>query len=320
MSLIRRIAVAAILAVLSVSPVVAGNPWEAAWPRTDFSVHAVPLGEIRSGGPGKDGIPSIDAPRFGGVAEAMRDLAATEPVISLAIDGDARAYPLRILTWHEIVNDTVGGLPVAVTYCPLCNAAIVFDRRVDGRAVEFGTTGNLRNSDLVMYDRETESWWQQYTGAAIVGTMTGQRLRTVPARLESVERFAKRFPDGKVLVPNDPSMRPYGVNPYRGYDTMPVPFLYDGSMPEGIAPMARVVVVGDMAVSLDMLREKGSWRDGELTMTWEPGQNSALDTRKIADGRDVGNVVVTRDGSDVAHEVTFAFVFHAFRPDGKIMR
>lgn len=297
----------------------AGNDWRKDWPGTDFSTHSVPLGEISSGGPGKDGIPSIDAPVFATVGKGFADLAPTEPVVSVAISGDARAYPLRILIWHEIVNDTVGGVPVAVTYCPLCNAAIVFDRRVEGEALEFGTTGNIRNSGLIMYDRETESWWQQYTGEGIVGEMTGHRLRSVPARMESAERFAERHADGKVLVPNDPKARPYGINPYKGYDSMPVPFLYDGSMPEGLAPMARVVVIGDMAWSLAMLREKGWWSDGDLMITWEPGQNSALDTRKIAEGRDIGNVVVTRDGTDVAHEITFAFVFHAFRPDGKIV-
>jgi len=319
MPIFRFLPVLLVTLILAAKPVSAGNPWEAAWPNTDFARHSVPLSEIRSGGPGKDGIPSIDTPRFESVGDGFADLATTEPVISLVVDGDARAYPLRILIWHEIVNDTVGGLPVAVTYCPLCNAAIVFDRRVEGRPLEFGTTGNLRNSDLVMYDRETESWWQQYTGAAIVGDLNGTRLRSVPARLESAERFAQRHPEGKVLVPNDPDMRPYGINPYKGYDTMPVPFLYDGAMPEEVPAMTRVVVIGDMAWSLPMLREKGWWSDGDLKIEWEPGQNSALDTRKISEGRDVGNVVVTRDGTDVAHEVTFAFVFRAFRPEGKIV-
>jgi hypothetical protein len=305
--------------LLFAAPANAGNPWEAAWPNTDFSRLTVPLEEIQSGGPGRDGIPSIDDPAFADVREGFAELAPTEPVVSVTVGDDARAYPLRILIWHEIVNDTVGGLPVAVTYCPLCNAAIVFDRRVEGTALEFGTTGNLRNSDLIMYDRATESWWQQYTGTAIAGALAGTRLRSVPARLESAERFAERHGSGKVLVPNDPEMRPYGINPYKGYDTMPVPFLYDGSMPEELPAMTRVVVVGDMAWSLPMLRQKGWWSDGDLKIVWEPGQNSALDTRRIADGRDVGNVVVTRDGTDVAHEVTFAFVFRAFRPDGKIV-
>ena len=311
-------ALIAVLLLVS-TPLLAGTDLKHSWPKTDFSSHAVPLDEIGSGGPGRDGIPSIDHPVFRGVTEGFDGLAPTEPLVSVSINGDARAYPLRILIWHEIVNDTVGGVPVAVTYCPLCNSAIVFDRRVEGQALEFGTTGNIRNSGLIMYDRATESWWQQYTGEGIVGAMSGHRLRSVPARLESVERFSERHPEGRVLVPSDPEARPYGVNPYKGYDSMPSPFLYDGSLPEGLDPMARVVVIGDMAWSLAMLREKGWWSDGDLMITWEPGQNSALDTRKIAEGRDIGNVVVTRDGTDVAHEITFAFVFHAFRPDGKLV-
>jgi hypothetical protein len=299
----------------------AANPdaWRHAWPNTDFSKHSVAFDEIIGGGPPKDGIPSIDAPRFVPVAE-MRDLASTEPVIGLEIAGDARAYPLRILTWHEIVNDTVGGVPVAVTYCPLCNSAVVYDRRVAGAAVEFGTTGKLRHSDLVMYDRATESWWQQFLGEAIVGERTGYRLKTIPARLESWAHFAARHPEGKVLVPNDPGLRRYGANPYVGYDEKSLPFLYRGDYPKGIAPMARVVAIGDEAWALDLLRRAGRIESGDLVLTWEAGQNSALDAGRIAEGRDVGNVVVQRRGpmglEDVPYDVTFAFVFHAFRPDG----
>ena len=297
--------------------------WAGEWPQTDFTQASVGFGEILSGGPPKDGIPSIDKPQFVAVSDAA-DLSATEPVVGFSVNGDARAYPLRILTWHEIVNDTVGGIPVAVTYCPLCNSAIVFERTVDGEVTTFGTTGKLRNSDLVMYDRATESWWQQFLGEAIVGERTGTRLKILPARLESWERFAARFPDGQVLIPNNPGMRPYGANPYVGYDTLSRPFLYDGEMPEGIAPMKRVVAVGEQAWALEMLREKGRIESGDLVLSWEPGQTSALDTRAISEGREVGNVLVQRKGADgmvdVPYDVTFAFVFHAFRPEAEIIR
>ena len=138
------------------------------WNKTDFNKTSIDFTEILSGGPPKDGIPSIDNPKFVEL-DKMSDLAGTEPVIGLEINGDARAYPLRILIWHEIVNDVIGGTPIAVTYCPLCNSAVVFDRRFEGKVLDFGTTGKLRNSDLVMYDRQTESWWQQFIGTAIVG-------------------------------------------------------------------------------------------------------------------------------------------------------
>ncbi len=293
--------------------------WEREWPNTDFSKRSIDLNEILSGGPPKDGIPSIDNPKFLPVAK-VTGLTDTEPVIGLVINGRSRAYPLRIMTWHEIVNDELAGVPVTVTYCPLCNSSIVFDRRLDGQVLDFGTTGKLRKSDLVMYDRQTESWWQQFLGEGIVGAMTGKMLRIIPSRLESFANFRKRAPGGDVLVPPNPGMRNYGANPYAGYDTAPYPFLFQGDMPEGINPMVRVVVVEREAWSLPLLREKETITKDALTLSWRPGQNSALDTRAISKGRDVGNVVVRRlkDGKaeDVAYDVTFAFVFNAFFPDG----
>lgn len=296
--------------------------WLLEWPATDFSRAAVPFAEILSGGPPKDGIPSIDEPRFVPVAEE-RELDPAEPVIGLRLGGEARAYPLRILTRHEIVNDEVAGRPVAVTYCPLCNAALVFDRTLeDGRVLAFGTTGKLRHSDMVMYDRSTESWWQQFTGEAIVGELTGSRLAVLPARLESWERFAERHPDGSVLVPNDPRARPYGRNPYVGYDSAAAPFLYQGELPEGVAAMAYVVAVGEQAWPLQRLREAGRIEAGGLVLEWTAGKASALDSARIPEGRDLGNVVVWREGpegrAEVAYDLTFAFVFHAFRPEGRL--
>lgn len=318
---------AGLLLILLTGPALA-NPdiWRLEWPNTDFAAHSIDLGEIMSGGPPKDGIPSIDDPVFVAVAD-MAELAAREPVIGLTVNGESRAYPLQVLTWHEIVNDEIGGVPVAVTYCPLCNAAIVFDRRVEvsgsEAVLEFGTTGKLRRSDLVMYDRTTESWWQQFLGEAIVGELTGTRLAMLPARLESWERFKQAHPDGQVLIPSDSGMRSYGRNPYVGYDGAPRPFLYRGDYPEGIEPMAYVVAVGDQAWSLERLRQAGSIESDDLTLTWESGLASALDTANIAEGREIGNVRVRRATGtgapeDVVYDLTFAFVFHAFRPDGTI--
>lgn len=307
--------------------------WWGEWPHTDFSKHSVPLAKIKSGGPPKDGIPAIDQPRFerltnGAASGWSSHLADTEPVISLAIDGHARAYPLRILIWHEIVNDTVGDMPVVVTYCPLCNASLVFRRILDGRILDFGTTGKLYNSDLVMYDRQTESWWQQFTGEAIVGAITGRQLKLIPSRVESFARFKQRFPDGMVLIPTNPRSRAYGTNPYAGYDAKgQIPFLYDGALPEGIEPMERVVAVETApnhyeAWSLALLRQKGIIETGNLVIKWQPGQVSALDKNIISAGRDVGNVMVQRrvNGSliDVSYDEPFAFAFHAFRPNSPI--
>ncbi len=300
----------------------APDEWRREWPRTDFTRAGVPFDEIMSGGPPKDGIPSIDRPKFIPLAEA-RHVRDAEPVIGLVLKGEARAYPISVLIWHEIVNDTVGGVPVAITYCPLCNSAVVFDRRLEDRTLEFGTTGKLRHSDLVMYDRQTETWWQQFLGEAIVGELTGRALRALPSRLESFAEFRARAPAGRVLVPNDPGLRRYGLNPYAGYDSSDVPFLYRGPLPEGIAALERVVVVGGEAWPLTRVRARGVIARGDLRLTWRAGQVSALDARSVAEGREVGGVVVERrraDGvwEDVVHDVAFAFAFRAFHPAGTI--
>ncbi len=314
----RAALVAAGLLAMMVSAFANPESWTRQGWTTDFSKHSIDYREILSGGPPKDGIPSIDDPVFIPVSQD-EDLDDKEPVMGLEINGDARAYPLRILMWHEIVNDTVGGRPVTVTYCPLCNAALVFDRVIDGAPDTFGTTGKLRNSDLVMYDRRTESWWQQFTGEAIAGKLTGAKLTLVPSRLESWERFKARHPDGQVLVPNNSGMRNYGANPYRGYDTMNRPFLFSGELPKDIPAMARVVVVRDddnpIVVSMLKVREDGPLKRGDVTITWEEGQTSALDSGSIAQGREVGNIIVQKAGQDVPYDVTFAFVAHAFMPD-----
>ncbi|MFA9401417.1 MAG: DUF3179 domain-containing (seleno)protein, partial [Acidobacteriota bacterium] len=162
---------------------------------TDFSISSVPFNEIFSGGPGKDGIPAIDDPRFESIEEARGWLSGTSPVIALEIDGDARAYPLAVLTWHEIVNDTVGGVPVSVTYCPLCNSAVSYRREVNGVETTFGTSGSLFASALVMYDRLTESLWTHFDGRAVVGVLAGTQLEPIASPLMTWEDFVSAYPD-----------------------------------------------------------------------------------------------------------------------------
>jgi hypothetical protein len=155
-----------------------GDPRFPGW-RTNTLERSIDLTEIVSGGPSKDGIPAIDQPNLISIADARSWLRDREPVIALELDGQARAYPLQILIWHEIVNDEINATPVAVTFCPLCYSALAFDRRLDGRTLRFGVSGMLRHSDMIMYDRETESWWQQFTGEAIVGELRGKKLHQV---------------------------------------------------------------------------------------------------------------------------------------------
>jgi len=298
--------------------------WKGEWPDTDFSKTSIDFNEILSGGPPKDGIPAIDNPKFIKVSEATH-LSETEPVIGVVVDGVAKAYPLQVLMWHEIVNDTIADVPITVTFCPLCNASLVFDRRVIGAdgteiVLDFGTTGKLRNSDLVMYDRQTESWWQQFLGEAIVGELMGTSLEMLPVRIESFIKFKTRMPSGLVLIPNSVSFRQYGRNPYGGYDSLQKPFLYNGQMPKTVAPLSRVVASEGRAWALDYLRkEKIIETPDGLIVKWEEGQNSALDAAIIGRGVDIGNVTVQRRQGDnlvdVLYTVDFAFAHHAFHPE-----
>jgi hypothetical protein len=265
---------------------------------TDFSRHTVPYSDILSGGPPKDGIPAIDDPLFISVDKADAYLKDLEPVVFIQIGEDARAYPLQTLTWHEIVNDVVDGKPVAITFCPLCNTAIAFDASFDGQALDFGTTGRLRFSNLIMYDRQTETWWQQATGEGIAGEYAGEQLTFLPASIIGWEEFKSNFPGGQVLSNKTGFVREYGRNPYAGYDNINnSPFLFRGPETPGVLPaMARVLTVdfeGEaVAYPYELLQEKSVINDTisgtEVVVFWQPGTASALDSSSIAEGDDVG--------------------------------
>lgn len=277
---------------------------------TDFSRATVPAGDIVSGGPPKDGIPAVDRPVFVGPAEADGWLDDDEPVFVVSADGETRIYPVQILTYHEIVNDVVGETPVTVTYCPLCNSGLAFRRDFDGRILDFGTTGRLRLSNLVMYDRQTESWWQQATGEGLVGAYAGFRLELHPMLMLPWDRAAERYPQALVLSRETGHSRPYGNNPYSSYDTSEKPFLYFGPRTRGpFTAMDRVISVvrggesavfgyPDLAQAGVLQREVGG---DPIVVLWQEGTASALDSRRIADGRDVGsaNAFVARAGGRV---------------------
>ncbi len=275
--------------------------------KTDFTRRSIPLSEVFSGGPGKDGIPSIDEPVFEGIHGGDDWLDNREQVHVVEIDGDVRAYPLAILIWHEIVNDTVGGVPVAVTYCPLCNSAITFDRRLSddgglsGRTLDFGVSGVLRHSDMIMYDRQTESWWQQIVGEAIIGELLGERLTILPSFLVSWEDFKEAYPDGRVLSRDTGYSRQYGRNPYELYDRQ-TPFLFFGEPDKRLRPLDRVVVVQEgieaIAFPLTTLEHEPvvhhTVGGRDLVVLFQFGANSALDDVRVAGGRDVGAAAVYR--------------------------
>jgi len=270
--------------------------------RTDFSRHTVPLEEILSGGPPKDGIPALDRPVFESVREADRWLADRDPVAVVRLNGEVKAYPLTILIWHEIVNDEVGGEPVAVTYCPLCNTTLAFHRRHGDRVLDFGTTGRLRHSDLIMYDRQTESWWQQATGEAVVGELAGEALEFVPALLlpwREVKREGRQTV--QVLSRDTGHDRDYGTNPYAGYDTRrsPLEAFFRKEEDRRLPAMERVLALGErrdpVAVPFSRLaRERVLDLEvaGEpVVVFWASGTASALDAGTVGRGRDVGTAV-----------------------------
>ncbi len=313
--MLKSLAAAAL--VFSSAPAIAQVAfWENEWPLTDFEKTSVEFIEIMSGGPPKDGIPALNSAEF--ATPDLTDIPLREPVVTVEIAGETpRAYPLRYLNWHEIVNDEIGGMPIAVTYCPLCNSEIVFDRRVDGRLLTFGVSGKLRNSNLIMFDRETESWWQQFGGEAIVGEYTGKKLSKVVSWTESLADFTARNPEGLIMAEPEGFRRQYGQNPYDGYDSSARPFLYSGAPPPfGIQPLARIIQVGNLAWPMERLREAEVIEEAGFRIEWRAGMASATDGRVIAQSRDIGSIrVFDMEGNAVSHEVVFAFALDAFLGD-----
>jgi hypothetical protein len=256
--------------------------------------------EIISGGVPPDGIPPIDDPSFVR-PEDVRFLAAREPVVAVEVNRVAKAYPIRILMWHEIVNDEFDGVPVVVTYCPLCNTGISFRRpTVDGEVLDFGTSGKLYRSNLVMYDRQTGSYWPQALGQAVVGPLLGMELEPVATRLLSWADWRSAHPDGLVLSLRTGHVRRYGANPYVGYEDEERPPLFTGEPDPRLRPTEHVLgVAGTEMIAfpyseLERLSEDGVAvvnRDvgGEpIAVFWKAGTVSALDAARIPLSADVG--------------------------------
>ena len=252
--------------------------------------------DVLSGGPPPDGIPSIDGPEF----ERATDVGTLQPqeaVVTLTLNGDARAYPVQVMLWHEIVNDTVGGEPVTITYCPLCNTAIGYYRQLGDRIFDFGTSGRLYNSALVMYDRQTESLWAHYTGQAIAGALTGSQLELIPMATVAFETFLDEHPNGLVLKRPGGFGRSYGTNPYVNYDAPGGNPIFFGGVPDPrLPPQTRVLVVrhggASVAVQHDTLQSDGVVPlnlDGSQVVAFHlPGTATPIQNEQVAFGRDVG--------------------------------
>jgi hypothetical protein len=256
--------------------------------------------EIISGGVPPDGIPPIDHPKFLEPGE-VRFLSPQEPVVAVEVNGIAKAYPVRILMWHEIVNDGFAGVPVLVTYCPLCNTGIAYLRPiVDGELLDFGTSGKLYHSNLVMYDRQTNSYWPQALGQAVVGPLLGEKLEAIPTRLLSWADWRLAHPDGLVLSTQTGHRRDYGSNPYVGYEDSDRPFLFTGEPDSRLRPTEHVLGVAGRETIAFPYSELERLSFGGLTavnptvggrplvVLWKAGTVSPLDAAQIPMSADVG--------------------------------
>ncbi len=287
-----------LLALTAVTLSAQARPGE--W-RTDTSKHSISLSELKPGGPGKDGIPALHDPKFVSTAEARRWLDQKEPVIAVEMSGEIRAYPLQVLIWHELVNDSIKGTPILISYCPLCNSAVVFDRRIAGTVSDFGVSGMLRNSDMVMYDQQTESLWQQFTGEAIVGTLTGQQLTIVPSTTVPFQVLSAQFPEAQVLSRDTGYRRQYGHNPYLNYESgnqLFFPVSRSGKL--SVPLMERLVAITEggktKAYPFSSLRKirvvQDTIESQRFVIFFQSGMRTALEAARIADSTDVGAVGV----------------------------
>ncbi|MDR9415108.1 MAG: DUF3179 domain-containing protein [Gracilimonas sp.] len=265
--------------------------------QTNISKKSIDLNTLKSGGPPKDGIPSINEPKFVTIDQAKTWINQNEPVIAFQLNNIARAYPLQVLIWHEIVNDQIDEIPILVTFCPLCYSAIVFDRRIEGETLEFGVSGFLRHSDMIMFDRKTESFWQQFTGEAVVGDYTGTRLKILPSQIMSFNQFRAIHPDGKVLSKETGHQRPYGKNPYVGYDDVNnTPLFIDEPQDGRLKPMQKVVGIqvkdAQKAYPYSITREENIIHDEfngtQIVVFHTDGARSAMDASRISESREDG--------------------------------
>ncbi|MDZ7807256.1 MAG: DUF3179 domain-containing protein [Gracilimonas sp.] len=265
--------------------------------KTDLTKKSIDLSELISGGPPKDGIPSIDDPNFISIKHANEWVEASEPVIAFELNGIARAYPLQVLIWHEIVNDQIGDTPLLITFCPLCYSAIVFDRRINNETHEFGVSGFLRHSDMIMFDRKTESLWQQFTGEAIVGKYTGKTLKILPSQIMSFKQFSETYPNGKILSKETGYNRSYGQNPYAGYDNVNnTPFFMNEPQDGRLKPMQKVIGIQldslqkayPYSVTKDKIVINDDIGQKPVVIFHTKGARSAMDAARISQSRKDG--------------------------------
>ena len=265
-------------------------------------------------GPPKDGIPAINEPKFVTVEEANEWIQDSELVLAIDYKGVKRAYPLQIMIWHEIINDVVAGDPLVITYCPLCGSGIAFERTIDGEPVEFGTSGQLYNSNLVMYDRKTDTLWTQATGQAIVGALSGRELTSVSIDTVVWKDWKKTYPDSEVLSKDTGYIRAYGEDPYASYYEDSFLFFPVESRDDSVHP--KTVVFG-----IKVNGKYKAYQESDLKKT--PVILDEIDGVSIHIERsENGIITVTNQNTkeEVLKERMFWFSWYAFHPDTQLYK
>ena len=269
--------------ILIVQWKVARRNWQ-----TNFDKYSVPPENIISGGTGRDNrIIPIDNPIFASVEIARTRLDDYTSVIVVEYHDINRAYPLNIMTAHEIVNDEIAGLPIAITFCPMCNSAVVYHREIDGQILRMGVSGNFYGNNFLMYDNLTESWWYQFTGLAVVGDYTGEQLDVVPSQVVGFYSYANRYPDGEVLIgdANRPNMN-YDQTPYMIYQNSSSPVLSNDTYDPRLSAMQRVLSTNveqtPIAYPFSILRDVGVINDVvsgyPIVAFWQAGADEVITT------------------------------------------
>ena len=280
----------------------------------DLTGALIPVDEILSGGPPRDGIPAINEPKFESAGEAdwLRD---KDRVLALVIQGQARAYPIRILNWHEIVNDKVGDQRFAVTYCPLCGTGVVFSTNIANTSLQFGVSGLLYNSDVLLYDRNTESLWSQIMGKAVAGKLKGTLLPQIPVTHTSWKDWVKNHPDTMVLSRDTGSRRNYRNSPYAGYEkTRRLYFKVSHKSPANYHPKERVIGV-EINGHFKAYPYKELSKNGKAEFTDSfAGSNLKISWNEEAQS---GNITNT-DGKALPVISSYWFAWFTFHPDTEI--